>query len=189
MISKITNLWNNYSWEILLAFSLLFFLFYWFFYRRHKKTGTYSLYNQKFSLSDFSQPQYNNKTLHKKSPVRESKGEFTCRQVLQRLFNKPFPKKRPKFMFNNVTGSNLELDMYNSELRLAVEYNGQQHYNYTPYFHKTRDAFQNQKYRDKIKREICQKLGITLIEVPYTVPNDDIENYLIKELRKSGFKF
>ena len=90
-------------------------------------------------------------------------------------------------MFNSVTGSNLELDMFDRDLMLAVEYNGRQHYEYVPYFHRSRESFQNQKYRDRMKRESCRKLDINLIEVPYTVKNHEIEGYLIGELRKLDY--
>ena len=118
---------------------------------------------------------------------KESKGESRCRQFLEKYFNKPFSKSRPDFMVNNVTGAkyNLELDCYNSELKLAVEYNGEQHYNYIPFFHKNKEAFYNQKYRDEIKRIRCRDLGITLIEVPYTELNR-IEDYLLKQLKLVG---
>jgi hypothetical protein len=106
---------------------------------------------------------------------------------LEDLFGVPFSKERPDFLRNPVTSdgrdtNNLELDCYNSGLKLAVEYNGVQHYKYVPYFHKNRDAFQNQKYRDYMKREMCEKNGITLIEVPYTVKIPDIRAFLLNKL-------
>jgi hypothetical protein len=73
-------------------------------------------------------------------------------------------------------------------LKLACEYNGAQHYKYIPYFHKTKDSFHNQKYRDYMKRDLCNKNGITLIEVPYTVKIEHIENYIIDKLLKSGYR-
>jgi len=85
---------------------------------------------------------------------------------------------------NTVSGSNLELDCYNDEMKIAVEYNGEQHYNYIPYFHNNKDAFTNLKYRDEKKRLLCKKNGILLITVPYTVKHRDIETYIIKELKK-----
>ena len=43
-----------------------------------------------------------------------------------------------------------------------------------------------QKYRDDMKRRMCIENNIILIEVPYTVKNENIENYLKKELKKYG---
>jgi hypothetical protein len=120
-------------------------------------------------------------------PRKDSSGELRTRAFLERRFNRPFPKSRPDFMVNPVTGSqyNLELDCYNEELRLAVEYHGQQHYHYIPFFHKSKEAFYNQRYRDELKRLRCRDLGITLIEVPYTQQRD-LETFLEQELRRVG---
>ena len=125
------------------------------------------------------------------SQPRDSKGELTCRRYLEMRFNKPFGKARPDFLRNQVTsgagsgGFNLELDCFNPELGLALEYNGVQHYKYTPYFHRSKEAFHNQKYRDEIKKYKCKENGINLIEVPYDVKN--IEEYVENELMKLGY--
>lgn len=108
----------------------------------------------------------------------ESKGEAMCRKICKELFGREFKKIRPKELRNNVTGHNLELDLYNDELKLAVEYNGKQHYDYVPFFHKNKEALMNQKYRDEIKRMLCKNLGIKLIEIPYTVKLEDLESFI-----------
>jgi hypothetical protein len=109
--------------------------------------------------------------------------------VLQELFRKPFPNERPDFLRNTVTGGlyNLELDCYNESLKLAVEYSGIQHYKYVPYFHKNKEAFLNQKYRDEMKRRLCKDADVVLIEVPYTVKTPDIRVFLIGKLRENGY--
>ena len=114
----------------------------------------------------------------------DSKGEVECRRVLEKIFNKKFDKDRPDFLKNNVTGGkyNLELDCYNKELMLAIEYQGIQHYKYTKFFHKSYEHFMNQCYRDEIKRMLCKKNNIRLIEVPYYIKIKDIERYIINEL-------
>ena len=205
IFQKISDLWNNYGFTFLLVVALLFILLYWFFWGRHKQHGSYSdkyaypfenpfentfenpFENQKYPK--FTQRSPNKKKKEKyPHPVpncsfKDSKGEIACREYLQNRFQRPFPKRRPKFMFNSVTGSNLELDMFNKELRIACEYNGRQHYEYVPYLHgNKKENFYGQKYRDNMKREICQKLGIFLIEVPYTVKEKDIPDFLEKEL-------
>ena len=118
-----------------------------------------------------------------------SRGEQRCKEVMERFFKKPFTKVRPQFLRNEVTGKHLELDLYNEELNLSVEYNGRQHYDYVPYFHKNREAYHNQRYRDEMKKGKCKELGIRLIEVPYTVKERDIETYLRNELEKLGYNF
>lgn len=113
----------------------------------------------------------------------ESSGERRVRAFLERYFEGySFGKTRPYFLFNSVTGYNLELDCYNDELKVAAEYNGQQHYKFTPYFHNNYEAFRNQQYRDELKRIYCREHGIRLIEVPYTERN--IEAFLFRRLEE-----
>ena len=121
---------------------------------------------------------------------KESTGEAVCRKYLERRFGKSFKNVRPEFLRNQVTSAgnrqiNLELDCYNPELRLAIEYNGAQHYKFIPYFHKNREAFLNQKYRDEMKKYKCKDMGIVLIEVPYNTKN--IEGHIESELIKYGY--
>lgn len=118
---------------------------------------------------------------------QKSKGETECRRILEETFKLPFPTLRPAFLRNDVTGSNLELDCCNIDMKLAVEYNGEQHYNFNKNFHTSKDAFYNQKYRDKIKEELCKQHGICLIVVPHWIKHENIENYLKEELRIHGY--
>jgi len=120
----------------------------------------------------------------KRYAPKESKGEMMCRDFATQLFGKPFIKIRPDFLRNDQTGHNLELDIYNDELKLAIEYNGIQHYKYIPHFHKNEEAFKAQQYRDKLKEERCRQNGIKLIIVPYTVKHHDIADYLYNEAKK-----
>lgn len=117
----------------------------------------------------------------------DSRGEIECRRFLETIFQMPFPKARPDFLQNPVTGYNLEIDCFNPTLRLGVEYNGQQHYSFSSFFHRNVEASTNQKYRDELKRRICEENGITLIEVPYTIKINDIGPYLHLKLNQLGY--
>ncbi|AZY88414.1 hypothetical protein [Lumpfish ranavirus] len=111
----------------------------------------------------------------------ESKGEAACREAAYRITGKRFEKIRHKGIVNPDTGRALELDCYSKSLKTAIEYQGRQHYEYVSVFHKGgRQDLRKQHERDCYKRAACQKLGIKLIEVPYTVK--DIEGYLRKVL-------
>ena len=107
------------------------------------------------------------------------------------MFKKPFNKERPNFLRNPVTGGdfNLELDCFDAELKIAVEYNGIQHYKYIPFFHKNKEAFLNQKYRDDMKRRICKEKGILLIEVPHDIKLENIKDFIETELYRNGIQF
>lgn len=109
-----------------------------------------------------------------------SKGESICKTTVEKLTDKTFVKVRPDFLLNTVTGRNLELDCYNAELKLAVEYNGEQHYKYKTFFHKNIGEFRELKYRDTLKQIMCKEAGVTLIIVPYTIKN--IEAYLLENI-------
>ena len=121
--------------------------------------------------------------------AKESKGERASRAAAERIFNKPFTKIRPDFLKNDVTQHNLELDVYNEDLQLAIEYSGRQHYEFVPFFHKNYEAFLNQKYRDEMKKTKCKENGIKLIEIPYTVKLEDIESFVRIEAKKLGYDF
>ncbi len=66
-----------------------------------------------------------------------------------------------------MTGHNLELDIYNEELKIAIEYNGEQHYKYCPVFHKDKMAYYKSLARDVDKKEWCDLNSITLKVLKY----------------------
>lgn len=111
-----------------------------------------------------------------------SKGEQICKQSLEKMFGKKFITVRPDFLKNPETSRNLELDCYNEELKLAVEYNGIQHYNWPNFTNQTQEQFINQIRRDKFKLEVCDDNGIYLIIVPYTIKHDDIYDYILERI-------
>lgn len=120
-----------------------------------------------------------------KSP-RVNKTEEMCRKIIEKIYNKKFPSVRPDWLKSPKTKKNLELDCYNKDLKIALEYNGQQHYRFTPHFHKTKTKFFSQVHRDDWKRKKCLEKGIRLIEIPYWVTPMDLEQYIIKELQKKN---
>lgn len=114
---------------------------------------------------------------------RESLGEAETRAALQRIFGKTFVKVRPTFLINPESHRKLELDCFNAELRLGVEYSGFQHYVFPNAFHKTQQEFDAQQRRDRYKSALCQQAGVHLVVVPYTIPRGQIEAFLRDQLR------
>lgn len=68
------------------------------------------------------------------------KMEKYTKELLNVLTKKKFEKIRPNWLLNS-KGNIMELDMYNDELKLGIEYNGIQHYKFTPIYHKTEEDF------------------------------------------------
>ena len=174
---NIKSFWKHYDFEIIVFLCMVYILSYSIYRLFSGKKGSWSYFYT-----------YHKEPDTKKKKSFQSKGELECKNVLENIFNKPFDKCRPDFLSNPVTGNvNLELDCYNDELKLAVEYNGIQHYKFTPYFHKNYEAFQNQKYRDYMKQDLCKKNDIVLITVPYTVSNGKIKQYLVDKLIENKY--
>ena len=114
------------------------------------------------------------------------KNEERCRQIFQKLFDKPFESCRPDFLKNPVTGSNLEIDGYNEELKLGMEVQGKQHSEFVPYFHRKGGAkeFEYQVKKDDYKAKKCKLEGIDLICIPHYISPDHLEKYIVREIRK-----
>lgn len=186
MISNMINVWKNKGFEIILCLCILFLLVFglYNFITKNKGTFSKSKYYSTLHVKNYKYPKSQN------TNKIESKGEAECRRVLESIFKKPFTSQRPDFLRNPVTGGNfnLELDCYNEELRLAVEYNGAQHYKYIPYFHRNNDHFMTQKYRDDMKRRICKENKVNFIEVPYTIKIENIKQYIIENCKKIGYQ-
>lgn len=107
--------------------------------------------------------------------------ESKCKFILETIFNKKFIKTR------KIINTGLELDMYNEELNLALEYQGIQHYIEHPkHFHKY-GGFEEQKERDNYKLNFCINNNINLIIVPYTVKGDKLIEFIYTKLTELNY--
>lgn len=109
--------------------------------------------------------------------------ELMCASILRNIFNKEFNTVRPDFLKNPETNHNLELDCYNEELQIGLEYSGEQHYVYPHKFHKSPSSLINQVKRDELKRQLCREHNVYLVVVPYTVKYTDLKEYIIDALQ------
>ena len=184
MFETLNKYWNDYGFEIvvIISFTTIVILFFVNYFANEK--GTYTK-NLKTTL-----PLVEDKNFIPGKKIDDgftSKLEFQAKIILESIFQRSFLRVRPDFLRNDVTGQNLEIDLYNKDLKLGVEINGDQHYSFTPFFQKNKEAFLNQRYRDEMKKEKCQKEGITLIEVPYSVGTKNLKNYMVEQLRLNQF--
>lgn len=113
---------------------------------------------------------------------RGNVGEELVRSTMIECFpKKKFERIRPEWL------NKLELDGYDHDLKLAFEYQGIQHFKYVPHFHREDGRFESQLARDAYKRECCTRMGINLLEIPYTIKLDQVRSVVRKMLFDSGF--
>lgn len=111
--------------------------------------------------------------------------EMRALAALTRIFvGKTFEKVRPPWLRNPRTGRMCELDFYSDELKLGVEIQGMQHYVYPNSWHKSRSEWDEQIYRDRLKEQLCQRAGVTLVHVPFTVPSNKVEQFIRDEIQR-----
>jgi len=166
---------NNWKFLIILALIVLFFIF------------VYLKNDEPYEFIGISHLIIENEYIFDENRKFGSIGEkYSCKILEEYLGKKIKTNYRPNFLKNPETGRNLELDMYDDEMKIAIEYNGEQHYKYPNKFHKSEKEFVNQVYRDEYKKTICEKEGIFLINIPYYI--DEIKKEEIKNLKKLSKK-
>lgn len=65
----------------------------------------------------------------------------------------------------------LYIDFFIPLMKKCIEVHGEQHYAFTPFYHRSPMDFLKQKKRDKDKKEWCELNNFTYIELPYNQQN------------------
>lgn len=114
-----------------------------------------------------------------------STGEQSTLDYFKRLFKTDFVKVRPTWLKNPKTGRCLELDGYSEKLKIAFEYGSHK------MAHKHSMIFTDQKnvkYKDAVKKRVCKKKGIKLIQIPDLKFDRKSFNETFKSIVLSEFK-
>lgn len=103
-----------------------------------------------------------------------------CRSLLEKLTGEAWPREA------KVAGQPAGRAHGNgrgscTKLQVGFEYHGRQHYDRT-YFHPSAAGLELRQADDAHKRQLCEAHGIQLIEVPYSVPSDDLPAFLVANL-------
>ena len=105
-------------------------------------------------------------------------------EITRKIFELSFGEKFQKVRLSIIDG--LELDGYCEKLKIAFEHNGEIHYKFIPYIHKTMERFEDSQRRDALRVQLCRENGIFLLVIPYTVKYDNIQQFIIDECLKNG---
>lgn len=93
-----------------------------------------------------------------------SYAEMLCRACVEKLFfGKKFMQKRIPGM-RSPKDRPLELDIYNEDLRIAVEHHGAHHYRALPHWG-GKDGFRVRRLHDRLRRQYCRASEILLVEI------------------------
>lgn len=112
---------------------------------------------------------------------RLSHGENVIRKFLENkniYFEQQYKIELEKQLFST---NNIRVDFFVPTLNTIIEFNGIQHYEYVPIFHKEDDGFEKQRFRDKRLEIYCKKNRIKLVVIRYD-QIDNIEEILNNEL-------
>lgn len=111
-------------------------------------------------------------------------GERFCRGMFESIFSDAFPKARPDWLRNS-RGNRMELDGYSEKLGIAFEYHGIQHYKTTNFFHR-KSPLEKRIQDDVEKRSLCERNGVTLFEIPYTVERALLQEFIYDKCAEIG---
>ena len=125
----------------------------------------------------------------KRESLKEDKGS-SCEKIIRVILQDKGISFKEQYTFSDLKYKNsLRIDfmlLYRKRPIVAIEYNGEQHYNYIKGLHSSIDDFEESKVRDEIKSQYLKKKKIELIVIPYT-ENNKILNYI--ELAISKYKY
>lgn len=126
-------------------------------------------YNSKFINEEFSTY---------KRPVNKWKSEELVYNLTKKLYKdyEVIYQHKPFFLRSN-KGGQMSYDVYISKLRIAIEYQGKQHFEPVDFFGGEKSYIEVTE-RDKLKKELSEQNGVKLIYINYW---EDINSQLIRE--------
>jgi hypothetical protein len=113
---------------------------------------------------------------------KRSKYHIRARNILKQIFHSYRILEEVKLPGSTESHRKgvLYLDFYIPQIMLAVEVHGQQHYEYTPFFHKNKAEFALAQSKDDDKIKWCELNKIDIIVLKYSDTDeqwrDQIEN-------------
>ena len=108
--------------------------------------------------------------------TKKSKYHLLARKLIKETFNGHTILEEVKLPGSRDPSkkSALFLDFLIPGVKMGIEVHGQQHYEYSQFFHKTKAGYYHSLKRDQTKKEWCKPNGINLIVLKYS---DNIEKW------------
>lgn len=115
------------------------------------------------------------------SSAEKNYSENICRQIVEQIYKNKFPSTWSTIRRKN--GNNLQLDGYCEELKIAFEYQGEQHFfGWRGDKEKQQESLKNIRKLDDEKKHICKEKGMFLLEVNYYKSMKSIHDIVIQTI-------
>lgn len=135
-----------------------------------KRKGTNTIWKCKCDCGKYCEVDINSLTQGKTNScgcLGKSKGEYIISQILMQ-YHIPFEKQKTfETCRSPKTNRLFRFDFFVNNQYL-IEFDGEQHFNYTGSGWNTKEHFEETKYNDNFKNQWCKKNNIPLIRIPYT---------------------
>lgn len=112
-----------------------------------------------------------------------SKAEKNVIDIFEKLTGEKFPTVYPGWL--RYRGKQLELDGYNSKLKLAIEFSGPQHTKWYP-LNEPYEKYLNRIKNDEVKKKLCKKHGVRLVIIDKAIPRLNLTTYIKSRLYDAG---
>lgn len=114
-------------------------------------------------------------------PANASNGEKMCAKICREIFGdeEALYNYRDVVFANCDTGRALEFDIFYPARKIAIEFDGRQHFENVAVFGNKQSS---QAARDHNKRIMAQRKGVHLVSIPYTYDENKCREFLRKAL-------
>lgn len=108
----------------------------------------------------------------------KSSGEAVVEAYLKKQGITFLTQRRTLRCINPRTSYVMPYDIEIRQARILIEVQGNQHYQYTPYFHGTEENFQYQQWKDRYKKRYAEHMGYQILYLDY--PDIKSERYIAR---------
>jgi hypothetical protein len=112
-------------------------------------------------------------------------GQLISSRTMETIYGVPFNSETPDWLIHPETNEKLELQAFNSDLKIAIEYKDENHYKFPNSINKNYQEFVEENKKNRFKIDLCDKHGVYLIIVPYNVSDDKIPKFIMSHLPES----
>lgn len=109
-----------------------------------------------------------------------------CRAIFEHLFGVKFPIDKPNWLLNE-DGNLMHLDGYNKSMKIAFEYQGEQH-NKKGFFTRTEKELTKRMNDDVRKAELCYLNGVRLFQIPHELKVKEFTQFILNKAEDYGIK-